>query len=311
MISEKDDNIVIDIDNNSLLDILEPDNEEILKLKSLEDKEDEFSLHYGMFEQTIAYYYNEENGTITDKEVIKVLKDIRSNLGKKMNYFKHPLAESLIENTVEIGNEEAITVHEFNLVIDYMVKSIDNRSWMADRQAYLKWVCYYLDIATVEDNARYVKRVERLAKKHDMPPEMVDSLLEKNPNFKKGKASDSLYLNSEFLAMNEDEKFDYLAKNATNEFNLFMAYLFELEKRGDIELAKKLAKRVSKKFGDIFTLHMKVGAFFMHIDPTISKGYYNRALASLENVKVISDDMKLEIAESIKDDIRLCDKHLN
>ncbi|WP_135605620.1 hypothetical protein [Methanococcoides sp. NM1] len=306
-----DKNNIVDIDKYSLLDLLEPDNAEILELESIEGKEDEYSMFLGTFEFTIAHYYHDNDKKITDKEVVNLLKDIKANLDKKMNYFQHLPGALLIENLIEIFDEENITVHEFNLVIDYVLEAVENRSWMSDRQAYLKWICYYIDITIEQEDQQYKKRVERLAKMYDIPPGAVDDLLEKSPDFVMGEAPDPLTLNSEFIAMNDDEKYEYLAENAPNDFNLFLAYLSELESNGNIDIAIKLAKRASKRFGEMFSLHLKIGEYFLHFDPNISKGYYNRAISSLEKVELIPDEMKKDIVESIKEDIRLCDKMLS
>ncbi|ABE51704.1 hypothetical protein [Methanococcoides burtonii] len=127
-----DKNNIIDIDKYSLLDLFELDNTEILKLKSIEGKEEEYSMFLGTFEFTIAHYYHDNDKKITDKEVVNLLKDIKANLDKKMNYFQHLLGALLIDNLIEIFDEENITVHEFNLVIDYVLESIENHSWMSD-----------------------------------------------------------------------------------------------------------------------------------------------------------------------------------
>lgn len=308
-----DKNAMIAINEISLMDMLEPDNAVILGLESLEDKEEEYSQYLGTFEYTIAYYYYERDKKITDREIIKLLTDIKYNLDKKLNYFTHPLGSELIANLVEVIEDEPITVHEFKLAIDYALTSIDNRSWMSDRQAYLKWICYYFDINISADDAMYVKKIKRLGKRYDISLEMIESLLAKAKDLED--EDEDEYLDPEqvariedFLALDDDERFDYLVENSPENLDIFMSYLFELEEKGEFEIMQKLAKRFSKKFGEMFALHLKLGDFFFVSHPNIARGYYDKALSALEKVDLIPDDLKLEISEEIKNNIRVCNK---
>ena len=74
----------------SLSDFLKPDIPEVKHIRSLQDNEAEYSEHLGTIEGGIALYYYKQDNTITDREIISVLRNIKMNLDKDVSYFSHP-----------------------------------------------------------------------------------------------------------------------------------------------------------------------------------------------------------------------------
>ncbi len=292
----------------SLSDFLEPDTPEIKQIRSLQDKEEEYSQHLGTIEGGIALYYYEHDNTITDKEVVSVLRNIKMNLEKDGSYFSHPLELFMLGSLADALEKKPITFHEFKLVIDYILWSIDNRSWMGDKQAYIKWICYFLGIYTDKEEKQYEERVEKLGKKMHLSGEDVDQLLMKSEREFTDDEMEKTRIESEFFAMDDGEKINFLAENTPEHFDLFSVYLLELKERRELELMKDLAKKVSKKFGDDLELYLHVAIFFMDEDPNIAKSYLAKALSKVEQLEGAQVQEKRSLEIKIKKLIRGCDR---
>lgn len=292
----------------SLSDFLEPDTPEVKLIRSIQDKEAEYSEHLGTIEGGIALYYYEHDNKITDKEIISILRNIKMNLDKDVSYFSHPFELLMLGPLADALEKKPITFHEFKLVIDYILWSIDNRSWMGDKQAYLKWICYFLGIYTAKEEKQYEESMEKLGKKLHLSEEDVDQLLMKG---KRGFTDDEIEktrLESEFFEMDDDEKLHFLAENTPEHFDLFSFYLLELKERRELELMKRLVKRVSKKFGDDPELYLHVAIFFMDEDPNIAKSYLAKALSKVEQLEGAQAQEKKSLEIKIKKLIRNCDR---
>jgi hypothetical protein len=64
--------------------------------------------------------------------------------------------------------EKPITHHEFQLVIDYVLWTIENRAWMDDTQAYVKWIAYVMGFYSEEEEKKYESEFKKAAKKRGM-----------------------------------------------------------------------------------------------------------------------------------------------
>jgi hypothetical protein len=78
-------------DEYSLSELLLPDTPEIKEIKSIYEKEYEYSDYLSEIEFAIAGYYYEENRNLKDKDVISVLKNIKQNRDKPISFFKKDL----------------------------------------------------------------------------------------------------------------------------------------------------------------------------------------------------------------------------
>ena len=303
----------------TIAEILLPTPERIMIIDTLEGMEEEYSYYIGTLEHTIATYYYFQDKKLTDKKVIKILKHLRSNLDKTHDFYEDALELELFEKIVDVICDEPITTHEFLLVIDYILMSIDNRSWNPDTRAYLKWVCYFFGVNTPEDDLKYERTIKNLAKMCNIPDDMISSLLVRsefdNKDIEEDDIDPSDLLDTEekkrledFISMSDEERVNYLIHDSPLNFNLFGAYILELEGKGDIKALKSLAKRFSKKFGDDFSLYSKVADIVYYCQPNISKIYLDKALSALEKTEDLSEDEKIEVREDLKNNIRACAK---
>ncbi len=292
----------------SLSDFLKPDTLEVKQIRSLQDNEEEYSEHLGTIEGGIALYYHNHDNTITDKEIISILRDIKINLDKDVSYFSHPFELAMLGPLVDALEKKPITFHEFKLVIDYILWSIDNRSWMGDKQAYIKWLCYFLGVYTDKEEKQYEERMVKLGKKLHLSEEDVDQLLMKSEREFTDDEMEKTLLESEFFAMDDDEKVQFLTENMPQQFDLFSVYLMELQDRREFELMKSLAKRVSKKFGDDPELYLHVAIFFSAVDLNTAKSYLAKALSRIEKLEGAHAQEKRHLGIKIKKLIKDCDR---
>ncbi|MFH1721424.1 MAG: hypothetical protein ABH950_02330 [Candidatus Altiarchaeota archaeon] len=113
------------------------------KIKTIYTREEEYVYLLEPVESVIVEYWLEDH-KITDKQVAKALKKFLKNPFKDYDPSKRPF-EYNIQYALSIGlQEQATTRNELNAVIEYLLWSIDNRSWMRDKQAYLKWLSAFL-----------------------------------------------------------------------------------------------------------------------------------------------------------------------
>jgi hypothetical protein len=78
----------------SLSESLVPDTPKIKEIKSIYNKEYEYSEYLSEIEFSIADYYYNENRKVTDKYVIRALKNIKENRDKPISFFEKPLEKN-------------------------------------------------------------------------------------------------------------------------------------------------------------------------------------------------------------------------
>jgi hypothetical protein len=166
-------------EEDSLHHYLLPDTPEVKKIKSLQGREYEYAGHIGMLEYSIARYYYETDRKITDRDAASALKNIRKNCNKGISFFSRDLEKEIIENLIEVLEEKPLTAHEFKLAIDYVLEIVDNRAWMGDEQAYIKWVAYVMDLFTEEEKEEYEKSIKKLAAEIGLSEKHADLMLMK------------------------------------------------------------------------------------------------------------------------------------
>jgi hypothetical protein len=164
---------------DSLFRHLAPDTPEAKKIKSLHGREYEYAEYIGMVEYSIARHFYETDRKIMDKDAASALKNIRKNCSRNISFFNRDLEKEIIRSLIEVLEEKPLTGHEFKLVIDYVLEIIDNRSWMEDEQAYIKWVAYVMDFFTEEEKEEYERGIKKLAAEMGLSSKHADLMLMK------------------------------------------------------------------------------------------------------------------------------------
>jgi hypothetical protein len=172
MDTEKED------DGQPLSNILVSNTSDVEELESLFNVEEDYDAYLDAVEFPIAHYYCEKNRELKDDDVITVLLNIKNNYDKGIESFSG-LERDIIESLKDAINEEPITHHEFKLVIDYILWSIRNRSWMEDDQAYVKWVSYYCDVFTDKEEDEYKEYIMKVADELGLSKEDTNTILTK------------------------------------------------------------------------------------------------------------------------------------
>jgi hypothetical protein len=170
---------VISVDNFPLSELLLPDTPETKEIKSIYEKEYEYSDYLSEIEITIAAYYYVENRNLKDKDVIAVLKNIKQNRDKPISSFKKDLERKIIGSLIVPLEKNPLTDHEFTLVIDNVLWIIDNRSWIPDKQAYVKWITYVMGLFSETEEKKYEREFNKFARKLGVSSNQVDMLLMK------------------------------------------------------------------------------------------------------------------------------------
>lgn len=164
---------------DSLFRHLAPDTPEAKKIKSLHGREYEYAEYIGMVEYSIARHFYETDRKIMDKDAASALKNIRKNCSRNISFFNRDLEKEIIRSLIEVLEDKPVTGHEFKLVIDYVLEIIDNRSWMEDEQAYIKWVAYVMDFFTEEEKEEYERGIKKLAAEMGLSSKHADLMLMK------------------------------------------------------------------------------------------------------------------------------------
>lgn len=162
----------------SLSNVLESDISDTEELDSLYNTEDEYDIYLDAVEFSIAHNYCEKNRELKDNDIITAIQNIKENYDKDIETFDD-LERDIIEQLIDTIKKEPITHHELKLVLDYILWSIENRSWMDDEQAYAKWVSYYCDVFTSEEEEDYKKYIMKTATELGLSKEDMDTLLSK------------------------------------------------------------------------------------------------------------------------------------
>ncbi len=318
---------------DSLFRHLPPDTPEVKKIKSLQGREYEYAEHIGIAEYSIARHFYEADRKIKDRDAISALKNIRKNGNKNISFFKEGLEKEIVKNLIELLEEKPVTHHELKLVIDYVLEIIDNRSWMEDEQAYIKWVAYVMDLFTEEENEEYEKSIKKLATKLGLSSKHADLILlkgdeedyfefvegygEENEGDKGEERDEGEELTEEelteeelteeemvaevesrFLSMEDSEKFDFLLENGLEFYELTGVYISELSEKGEFERIQELYGKLTEKYEDFIYLYVFMGATYFEIDPLLAKSYFENALKALDKLDGLSDSTKERLRAS-------------
>ena len=291
----------------SLSRYLKPDTPETKIIKSLQGKEYEYSDYLGTIEYSIARYFYENDRKIKDKDAVAALNNIINNYNKKISFFKQGLETEIIENLIELLEDESISHHEFKLAIDYVLEVIDNRSWMEDEQAYLKWAAYVMGLFTEKESEEYEKGIKKFAARIGLSSKHADLMLMKGDeedyfefveNYGdegiEGLTEEELVAEMEqkFISMPEDEKFDFLLENGSEFYELVGLYISDLSERGEFDKIQDLYRKLTEKYDDFLYLYVYMGGVYVEKDPALAKSYLEKALETLDRLDELSDSTR-------------------
>jgi hypothetical protein len=319
-----DENNELIEDDLSLSEFLVPDTPEIKEIKSIYNKEYEYSEYLSEIEFSIADYYYNENRKVTDKDVIRALKNIKENRDKPIGFFEKPLEREIVKSLVEPLEENPLFDHELTLVLDYALWIIDNRSWMEGKQAYVKWIAYVLGFFSEEEEKKYERQFKKFARKMGISGAQVDMLLmkkgaedledffESEASFGEGGLFEGLSpedifgedktadnLETGFFLMNDDEKFDFLLEKGPCYTELIQDYLLDLMGKEDFDKIQEFYTKFNEKHRNFSPLQVMVGTIYSEKDPALAKSYFEEALRSVQESEEFPEEIKEELRNQI------------
>ncbi|MFY1112961.1 MAG: hypothetical protein AB3K77_14975 [Methanosarcinaceae archaeon] len=313
MASEENNEIVEE--ELSLSEYLKPDTPEILEIKSLYNMEYEYSEYLGTIEYAIADYYYNTYRELKDKDVISALKNIKQNYEKDISFFKSDLEILIVEDLLETLEEFPLSHHEFKLLFDYILWVIDNRSWVEDEQAYVKWTAYVLGLFSKEEEEDYEKQFKKITSEMGLTDAQADMLLlkkdadeffEEGGLFEGREESEVLAretvaydLETGFFLMTDDEKFDFLLENGPDYIDLVQSYISDLAEKEDFEKLQAFYKKLSEKEKNFFPLHLMMGTIYLGKDPAFAKSCFQETLRIVDTLEEIPKETKEDLRESI------------
>lgn len=287
----------------ALSDFLEPDDQETSKMKSLFNHEQEYSNYLGQIEYTIAKYYYYYGQRLTDKDVVSALQKINEDYDRNLKDFQKTLEKHIIFNLLDVLNDEPITRHEFELVIDYILWSIDNRSWLNDKQAFVKWTAYVFDLFSDEEKEKYENKLKDWLNALGLPDEYLDAMLLKGgtePEIAEDESEKQLTESeSQFFAMDDDEKIEFLIEDPYNRIRILQSYILDLADNEELEKLDKFYNRFIEKHDDFFIIHSIMGAIYMNYDIDAAESYLKKAKEKAEGDEGFPDDAKEEFMGDI------------
>ncbi|MBI2139209.1 hypothetical protein HYU13_06475, partial [Candidatus Woesearchaeota archaeon] len=205
-------------------ELLEEDDEEIKKLKSLKQREEEYAFLLGPIEHAIAEYYVSHK-SLKDKDVVAILKNLRTNYSSPIEAFKHPLEKSVI---MELSNtlQKMPAMHrELYLSFSYILWTIDNRSWLESSRAYLDWILNFFGMMGKEEKKKFLEEYGRIAKKHGISKEKIDACIgdapDENSWLPDKEMEQASLKESEQFAMSDDELCEHFLASKEKEDGLF------------------------------------------------------------------------------------------
>ena len=312
MVSEENNEFV---ENEfSLFEFLVPDTPEIKEIKSIYENEYEYSEYLSEIEFSIADYYYNANRKVTDKDVIRALKNIKENRDKPISFFEKALEKEIVKSLVEPLEDNLLYDHEFTLVIDYVLWVIDNRSWMEGKQAYVKWITYVLGFFSEEEEKKYESKLKKFARKMGISGTQVDMLLMKKDAedlfedehfFEEGSLFEGLSpedilgedrkaddLETGFFLMTDDEKFEFLLDKGPDYMELMQDYLLDLMGKEDFDKIQEFYTQFNEKHRNFSPLQVMVGTVYAEKDPALAKSYFEEALRSVQESKEFPEELK-------------------
>lgn len=305
----------------SLSELLVPDIPEIKEIKSIYENEYEYSEYLSEIEISIAEYYYNYNRKVTDKDVIKALKNIKLNRDKPISFFEKALEKKIVKSLVEPLEDSPLTDHELTLVLDYVLWVIDNRSWLEDKQAYVKWITYVLGFFTEKEEKKYEMQFKKFARKIGvsgaqvdmllMKREMTDDFFDEEDFFEKGGLGGLLEgpspedilgedrtaddLETGFFLMTDDEKFDFLLDNGPDYVELIQDYVMGLAEKEEFEKIQDFYKKFNEKHKDFYPLHFIMGTAYLNSDPILAISYFEKTLKATEESEELPPGIKGEV----------------
>ena len=283
--------------------LLKKDTDVVKNIKSLLDKEEEYSYFLGAVEFSIAKYFMKDK-KLKDKEVIKILKNLKANYVQDINFFDNELEKDIMLRLSLELQEKRITHHELKLVFDYILWTIDNRSWLQDERAYTKWIAYSMGLFSKKEEKEYQDKIRKYTRRLGIPRDQVEIILinrEKDVKIKENQ-KDATKIESEFFALSNEKKFDFVVQNGFDVPYLIGRYTQELIEAKDYKTAEKFFKKMLEIVPEFPPIEIPLGALYKEMGNNhLAEYHLNNARRILQETPehVFQSEIKEEMMKEI------------
>lgn len=285
---------------------LKKDTTEIRKLTTLYEKEQEYAPYLMAIEDSIVDEYI-QNKKLKDKGVIKSLEKIKKNYDKDISFFNTELEKKIVSLFCDALEDRPITRHEMRLVFNYILWSIDNRNWMQDEQAYVKWITHSMGMMKEKEQELYHKEIQDLGKRLGLPEKRVNQILF-NQYSEEGLMDENISIaESKFFALENEKKFDFIVKNFLENPYLFQYYVAQLLEEGNMDKTIKLYLEVLKSAPGFPPLELGIAELYSQIgQKSLALEHCNIAKMTLEQMPkdLMGEKERTEFFKLIEDFIK-------
>ena len=254
------------------------------QLKSIIDKEEGYASFLYAIEESVAHEYL-QNNKIKDKEIINYLKFLLKNINSSVEVFNSDFEKYLYNNLVEALYEKSITLHELKLCIHYILWSIDNRSWLNDSQAYVKWLAHSIGLMEPKESKAYETKVTRLCKRQGIPQKQIDAMLKNDFSGVEVPDKENTDIESVYYALDDDKKIGFVLENFQKYPLLGEYYFEELLENKDYSAAEKLCKGILEMMPDFPPIENLLGIVYKEKgNKMLAKMQFEKTLQLLEEI---------------------------
>jgi hypothetical protein len=264
--------------------LFKPKNEVIEKnLKSIYNRERDYMSFLIIIEDRVIDEYKEFPRT-KDKKIINYLKNLMENLDKDIDYFDSDFEADIYEGFVLTLMNNKITEYELKLCIKHVLWAIDNRSWMNNPQAYVKWLAYFHDEMDEREKKKYRSNIKKMGREMGLPKKEIDMILNNDYENHDFPEYDDVQESSEFFNLSEDEKIDFILNDPEENFELGFSFLSELIDNDSLDKAEKLAKVLYEVTEDNPALEVVFGEIYIKKkNKHLARFYLESAMKKLEH----------------------------
>jgi tetratricopeptide (TPR) repeat protein len=245
--------------NTNLNTLLKKDTLKIKELKSLLNSEYKYRFIFGAIEYSFGEEYVYENHKFSDANAIAIIKNLKANYTKDISFFRKELEQIIIKRLIKEVKKAKIMHYELLLVFDYILWSIDNRRWLNDPQAYVKWNAYHHGIMDDKENSKYRKELKKKCTALGIPKNEINAILDED--YDKIKIdTEAVRIESEYFSATD--KTFFVLKNMLQHPYLIDTHGFSLEEEEKYDEAISFYKQVLEKIPEFPPIECSLGLLY-------------------------------------------------
>ncbi len=281
-------------------ELLKEDNPQVKEIKTIFNREWEYEDYLGEIEYLIAEFFLKDR-TLKDKDVEQAIKNIKKNYRQDLNFFQSKLEKEIVLQLSVVLQEKSITHHELKLVLDYVLWSLDNRSWMSDKQAFVKWLPFFFDLYGTKEKKEYENHILKLGRRRGLSQDNINQILMRGEKQDQKQMEESS-LESQFFSLSEDKKFDFAIAHALDNPFILEQYSLELSEKGDYPAIERLCLRMMEISNNFPPFECMLGLNYINLgEKEKAKKHIENAMKRFEELPAEkNDEMREQMLNQLK-----------